>query len=513
MKHSIRARLMLLLTGLVALAVFACWSMNRMFLSDYYQSSKIKMLGQVYAEVNQNFQEMEQQGAYNPDEISLTLEKLGASQNLSLYVADIYWGNQYNMLFPSPIYIYPERPDEIQKEQIKSRLVEFFLNEDGTFMKRKKELLNGTEMYRIYKINDERTQTNYIELIGIMDNGLFVYMKANYASMQESVDISNKFLAYIGMVVTAISILIMFFISKSFTNPIRLLSGIARRMTNLDFREKYMEKRTDEVGELGNSINILSDRLERTISELKSANNELKTDNDRKTQIDEMRKEFLSNVSHELKTPIALIQGYAEGLKENINDDQDSRDFYCEVIMDEAGKMNQMVKKLLSLNQIEFGNNQIQFEHFDITALIRSIINSSAILLQQKNAVLNMEQKEPIYVWAEEYRIEEVVTNYFSNALNHLDGENQIKIDMKKNGNLLRISVFNTGSRIPDSDLDNIWIKFYKVDKARTREYGGSGIGLSIVKAIMDSMNRSCGVENKENGVEFWFEVDMENDT
>jgi signal transduction histidine kinase len=224
-----------------------------------------------------------------------------------------------------------------------------------------------------------------------------------------------------------------------------------------------------------------------------------------------MRKDFLSNVTHELKTPIALIQGYAEGLKDNINEDADSRDFYCEVIIDEAMKMNKMVKKLLSLNQIESGNNQVNFERFDIVALIRSVINATDILFQQKGVILHFEQKEPIYVWADEYMVEEVVTNYISNALNHVDGSKIIEIMLIKQEASVRVAVFNTGANIPEEDIESIWVKFYKVDKARTREYGGSGIGLSIVKAIMTSLNQKYGVINHESGVEFWFELDTGN--
>ena len=136
-------------------------------------------------------------------------------------------------------------------------------------------------------------------------------------------------------------------------------------MQKLDFSTRYKDNRDDEIGVLGNSMNALSDRLEKTISELKTANNELQLDLQRRSEQEQMRQEFLANVSHELKTPIALIQGYAEGLQENINDDAESREFYCEVIVDEADKMNKMVKKLLSLNQLEFGNDQVHFEHFD----------------------------------------------------------------------------------------------------------------------------------------------------
>ena len=222
-----------------------------------------------------------------------------------------------------------------------------------------------------------------------------------------------------------------------------------------------------------------------------------------------MRKEFLANVSHELKTPIALIQGYAEGLKEGINDDAESREFYCDVIMDESAKMNNMVKKLLTLNQLEFGNDVVTMERFDIVALIRNYIQSADILVKQNEATVNFDETDPVYVWGDEFKTEEVVMNYFSNALNHLDGDRVVDIKLKKQDKTVRISVFNTGIPIPEDSLPHLWEKFYKVDKARTREYGGSGVGLSIVKAIQDSIHQKYGVINYENGVEFWFEMEL----
>ena len=224
--------------------------------------------------------------------------------------------------------------------------------------------------------------------------------------------------------------------------------------------------------------------------------------------LDESRQEFVSNVSHELKTPIALIQGYAEGLKENISDDPESREFYCDVIMDEASKMNKLVKNLLTLNQLESGKDAVVMERFDIVSLIRGVLQTMNIMIGQKNAKVIFEAEKPVYVWADEFKIEEVVTNYVSNALNHLEGEKEIEIKLQDEGNRVKISVFNTGTPIPEADVPNLWNKFYKVDKARTREYGGSGIGLSIVKAIMESMNQEYGVQNFDNGVEFWFTLD-----
>ena len=279
-------------------------------------------------------------------------------------------------------------------------------------------------------------------------------------------------------------------------------------MEELNFNVRYEENRRDEIGVLGHSMNSLSDKLQETILELKTANNELQLDLQRRSEQEQMRQEFLANVSHELKTPIALIQGYAEGLQENVNDDPESRDFYCEVIVDEADKMNKMVKRLLSLNQLEFGNGQVHLEHFDVQEVIKSVLASSEILFRQKEITLSFNESEPVYVWADEYMTEEVVMNYVSNAVNHTGGERIIEVKIQSVEGHARVSVFNTGEKIPGEEIGKIWNKFYKVDKARTREYGGNGIGLSIVKAIMEAHNQRFGVKNYDNGVEFWFELD-----
>ena len=213
-------------------------------------------------------------------------------------------------------------------------------------------------------------------------------------------------------------------------------------------------------------------------------------------------------MSHELKTPIALIQGYAEGLSEGVNDDPESRSYYCEVIMDEAARMNHMVQKLMTLNQLEFGNDVVTMERFDLTAMVRNYLQSAEILAKQNEITVCMEEYEPIYVWGDEYKVEEVFMNYFSNAVNHCGGEKKIIVTLTQEEKKVRAGVFNTGNPIPEEAIPHLWEKFYKVDKARSREYGGSGVGLSIVKAIMESMNQGFGVENYTNGVLFWFELE-----
>ena len=196
-------------------------------------------------------------------------------------------------------------------------------------------------------------------------------------------------------------------------------------------------------------------------------------------------------------------------MREGISEDVESREFYCDVIVDEADKMNRLVKKLLTLNQLESGNEVISMGRFDVAALIENYIQSAEILIRQSGGTVRFKETGPVYVWGDEFKTEEVVMNYFSNALNHLSGEKIVDIKLKKKEKLVRICVFNTGEPIPEEALPHLWEKFYKVDKARTREYGGSGVGLSIVKAIQESMNQGYGVVNYTNGVEFWFEMEL----
>lgn len=370
-------------------------------------------------------------------------------------------------------------------------------------------LKKSDEGYEITKSFDMRTNSTYLDLFSSdAQRGTYILIRTSVESMRESADIASGFLLYAGLIVLVCTFVIISFTTRSFVRPINQLSTVAKSVSRLDFDVRYTGDTNDEIGELGAAINAMSEKLEKTIVDLKNANNTLQNDIDQKVQIDEMRKEFLSNVTHELKTPIALISGYAEGLKDCINDDPESRDFYCDVIIDESDKMNKMVKKLLTLNQIEFGRQIAEIERFDLAAVIRSVIASSDVLLKNKEIKLLCSMPERLDAWADEYMIEEVFTNYLTNAINHCDGEKVIDVKASVEGETVRVSVFNTGEPIPEEDIDKIWIKFYKVDKARSREYGGSGIGLSIVKAIMDAHNKPFGVIDHSNGVEFWFELD-----
>lgn len=487
-KYSIRRRLTITIISCIVVAFLTCWLANVLFLERIYLKNTRKNIENlhdlIYAACNDNV----------ADEAFLeSLQIAAANQNVSVVIAD---------LFLNPIIISTNEPsDRIYRE--------FLVNIQGLTSYEK--LIAETDEYIFVYKKDMYSSKDLLEMWGKLPGDKYFMIRTTLVQLRDSADVANKLLMNIGIVASLISGIIIYFITGRISKPILELANISEKMSKMDFDTKYTGKRKDEIGVLGRSINEMSSNLESTIIELKNANFKLQNDIDEKTKLDEMRKEFVSSVSHELKTPIALIQGYAEGLKEGIAEAEE-RDYYCDVIIDEAIKMNALVKKIISLNQLEAGASNLSITRFDIVELINNYAKSIDILLRQNDINISLPESEPVYVWADEMNIEEVVMNYLSNAINHCESDTSKHIDVciqkEENENVVKVSVINTGKNIPDESLDHLWDKFYKVDKARTREYGGSGLGLSIVKAIMEAHNQRYGVNNLEGGVEFWFTLD-----
>ena len=432
---------------------------------------------------------------------------------MSIFNGDIFKNNGSQDKAPEPKDQEDDSDNPADKDDKKEhrKRLEDIIDMSGTSLVENRTIISSNDNYTLQKVYDERLGDYYLEIWGTLDNGYSIILRTPIQGIKDNVNISTTLIKYVGGAILAVGIIAAFVVSTYITRPIKQLSNIAEKMSEMDFNARYEGSDKGEIGLLGKSMNNMSEKLEQNIAELKKANLELKKDIDKKEKLETMRTDFLSNVSHELKTPIALIQGYAEGLKEGITDDPESMEFYCDVIMDEANKMNTMVKRLLTLNQIEFGNDEPEMERFDINELIASVADANAIRAGQKNMSIVFDNRnEHNFVWADEYKTEEVLTNYISNALNHCDGKRAIEVRTEKseNGGTITVTVYNSGKNIADEDLERIWEKFYKTDKARTREYGGNGIGLSIVKAIMDSMGQEYGVRNVSDGVEFLFNLD-----
>ena len=358
---------------------------------------------------------------------------------------------------------------------------------------------------------EESKNNQYLLLRADLDNGYINYIKIQVQPIKETVRISNDLLLIIGVLMIIIAAVIASIIANKFTRPILQLNSITKRMANLDFSQRYRISDTeDEINMLGRNINEMSDKLELTIGRLRSNNTKLEQNIEEKSKIDEMRKQFISDVSHELKTPIALIQGYAEGLIENVNSDEESRKFYAEVILDESNKMDEMVKRLLELMKLEYQERKFNDTEFDLTELIKEELRRNTVVLKENNIKVEFDEKKKVKVFADQEYIEQVVNNYLSNAMKHAEeknGEKKIIIRTENKKDKIRLYVYNTGENIPKENINKIWGRFYKVDSSRNRNQGGTGIGLALVKAIMNNYNNEYGVRNLENGVEFYCDI------
>ncbi|MCR5654528.1 MAG: HAMP domain-containing protein [Lachnospiraceae bacterium] len=501
MKYSIKRQLITVFISILIGALLLLWFLNTGFLGTYYMQDRERMLVEAYSRLN----EAANDGRITTDDFNNELWTLSNIYNISIVVIDA----DANL----------QQSSGIDANTIVSVLQERLFSSDESNI----EKLEETDAYIMERTLVPHDEVSYLQMWGVLDNGNLFMIRTPVEGMKQNANIANRFLLIVALFVLGVGAVFILVVSGRISGPISSLTEISKEMAALNFDVHYEGNEKNEIGVLGQQMNVLSDTLEKTISELKTANAELTQDIKRKEEIDEMRKEFLSNVSHELKTPLALIMSYAEGLKENINQDEESRDFYCDVIIDEAGKMDGMVKQLLALNQLEFGQEQISMEHFNLTELILGHLSSSKILFEQDGITPSLtirgtavdpfktfpDKEDTVLAWGDSFKIEEVFTNYMSNAIHYAGGEKRIEIAVTVEEDKVRVTVFNTGTQIPEESLGRVFEKFYKVDKARTREYGGSGVGLSIVKAIMDLHGQAFGVYNRDDGVAFFFELAM----
>ena len=488
---SVRVKLFMTLSLVILLIIIFLILVNNFVLGRFYLYSKRQTLKSVYRTVNDY---------YNNDK----------SENFEEKLEQIAIQNNFDILIRNNenVNIYTSNKDFYSTFGQMNEMTSRFNIGVG-------ELIEKSDNFVIKKIKDSKNGITYILLSSTLDNGYLLYIRIPISSIQESVKISNNFLYLMAGFAILIAAIIVSYVSRKFTDPILELNDIAKKMSNLDFSHKYRIKDVDdEINNLGRSINVMSDKLERTINQLRNSNIELEKDIEEKSKIDEMRKSFISDVSHELKTPIALIQGYSEGLLENVNTDEESRKFYAEVILDETNKMDKLVKQLLELMKLEYGKRQFNDKKFNIVEVEKEVVRKSKVMLEEKKVKIEFNLSEEINVFADDFYIEQVISNYITNAIKHvkeIDGKKVISIVNEVNieKNKVRVKIFNTGENIAEEHINRIWNRFYKVDESRNRTDGGTGIGLSFVKAIMNNYGNRYGVTNKDDGVEFYFDLDL----
>jgi signal transduction histidine kinase len=362
------------------------------------------------------------------------------------------------------------------------------------------KVLESGKNWTMFETMDTRLGVNLLFLSRKESSGVSLVLSFPLAQAAENARSAILFLSISCVFALIVSAFLSYVLAKSATKPFGELVQLSRSIASLDFSRRFVSRRDDEVAALGSEMNELADNLQQALSELELTNARLREDVEREKRIDAMRREFISSVSHELKTPIALILGYAEGIQEGVPNDLESRNAYLAVIIDEAKKMDEQVRDLLDLSQIESGVIPLALEDFDLRDIVTETLSSFGRTIESRGIkpVLSL---GPAAVRGDKRMLRRAFVNYFSNAISHIDEHQTLEISVATRsdrdlGEVAELSIFNSGPRIPKKSLELIWNSYYKIDPARKREFGGTGLGLAIVRGIISRHRGQCSVEN-----------------
>ncbi|MCY6372241.1 sensor histidine kinase [Clostridium ganghwense] len=392
--------------------------------------------------------------------------------------------------------------DMIYKETLLMEQVDsWFYNEDKV-----KGIVNNEIIS--YSYNEPESKTQNLVCIKPLTtkkgNKEYIFVLTSLQPVDEAIGIMKKYYGYMFLLAILFIVILSFAYSKMISKPLIKINNVAKNMANLDFSVCCEVKSEDELGSLSKSLNTLSKNLDNNMRELKKANEKLKDDIEKEKEQDKIRKEFVASVSHELKTPLGIMKGFAEGIKDGIYEDK--KDYYLEVIIDEIEKMNGLVLDMLELSKLEAGAHNLEKSNFDIKDIIVNTSDKFRHIAEDKNLKVDLDI-DCCEVYADAKKIEQVIVNLFSNAIRYSENSGFIKVKTEVKDKEINVYIENSGSHIPEEQLHKIWHRFYRVEKSRSKALGGTGLGLPIVKNILEMHKSKFGVRNTEQGVEFYFSL------
>ena len=377
---------------------------------------------------------------------------------------------------------------------------------------------------RIMKIlsHDDRTEKSYFEIRQehFSSAKYIVYEESrgdlttvifySVDTILDSAATAKVTLLFVSFAFLLIATTIILFYSRQIVSPIEQINNAAKKISEMDFSFRVPPFKVRDLNELGESVNSLSSSLSSNLKQLEETNERLREDIEREKKIEEARRQFVANASHELKTPIAIIQSYAEGIK--YSDGEESVDEYCDVILDESEKMTRLIMRLLEIVKLQNEDGDADFERFDVDRWLVDFAKPYAFLAEKNGISFELSSSVHAECCGNTDMLGMVLSNFLSNAISHCDGEKKIIVSSRLIDDAVRVFVFNSGEHIGDDDMPNIWNSFYRADKAHSRAEGRFGLGLSIAKAAQDLHGRLLGAENVEGGVSFWFDIAVKQD-
>ena len=392
-----------------------------------------------------------------------------------------------------------------------SQMMDFIIDGHGKFEMQHEELSPKKKPESkadgsVFEADRPFGSQEYLVCVKELKDGNYAELRLQKSLVTDSAKTAGEFISLIAGICFLVSLIWIVLFARKFSKPLSVMNDITSDMAQLKFDRKIETARKDEIGQLALSINKMSDSLSATLGDLKRSNSKLKDEIELERSLDVMRRAFVANVSHELKTPISIISGYAEGLKLNIN--SQSREAYCDTIIDESKRMNKLVLSILELSRYESGQVPLNNENFRILPLAEK---TAERIFKGKNINVSVEIGSDTVINADPLQTEQILKAYLENAASHTnDGGSVTVTASNRDEKTVRISVFNTGSHINEEDMPQIWQSFYRGDTSHKRDESRFGLGLSIVNAICRRQGCDCGVFNTDDGVCFWFDAKRE---
>lgn len=486
---SIKNRLFLQIGIIVVILILLFMSAYTLLFNPIYMAAAKNKLFNQYKYINK----------LNRDDYT-TIEKELNDYNKGFYVDAFIHNNQGTLIYQSKEYLVDS--DKLKQLDI----LPAYLEDIPSFLEISDEEKINNNMSFIWA-HDYLLDTKTLNAIGTLDNGDHLVLRVRLIPSEISIVSTNRFAPIVGIMLFVIGMGFAYILSTTFTKPLIEMSKATTEISNLNFDTKCDVESKDELGQLAAKINLLSEKLKVTIENLNVRNSELNNEIIEKTKIDEQRKQLLNNVSHELKTPLTLMQSYADGLKLNVAQDHDKADYYCDVIIDETEKMNDLINNLLNINRLTFDDIIHVHTEVEIVAFLKGSLDKYSGILLNQNIDFIFNDIKPTIVYTNPKNFETVITNLIDNAIKYVDNNKQISVSLIDNDSTVSIEVYNSASLIPEDELEKIWDSFYKLDESRNRNVGGHGLGLSIIKAIQEADQLGYGVKNTNTGVLFWVEV------
>lgn len=357
---------------------------------------------------------------------------------------------------------------------------------NGTIAKAKKMLYYSSDDEFI-KLYAPGTGTKSIIYLVRLDESNFVFLNTTLEDINTTSKILKRNLIYIIIVIMMLSFIVSYFLAKKINKPILNLIDSAKELGKGNYDVKFEKSNIAELNELADVLEVAASEMNKT---------------------EELRRDLLANVSHDLKTPLTMIKAYAEKVRDLSYKDKEKREKDLNVIIEETDRLNYLVNDLLDMSKIESGVDSLNIEEYDLIEEIKTIVKRYEIVKETENYKFELDLPEKALIKADKSKINQVIYNLINNAIEHTGDDLVVKIGVKKQKDKYMVTITDTGKGIAEEDKKLVWNKYYKTDKRHKRNVVGSGIGLTIVKGVLESHNFEYGIDSKLNEyTTFYFKV------